>query len=204
MSVLDIFKSPIVLRHQKIARYAKGLILDVGYVDHPNLFLKGEVMGLDLIKINQPENYQKCLVGDAQNLEDFFKPNTFNTVIAAELIEHLENPAKFLRGVHKILKKNGRLIISTPNPYHLPTMAVNALFLRPVDTAHKTHDPYHINLIPFRNMVTLLEHCDFTLVQLINANGLIINPKVDRGPIIPFPTAFSQCFIYLAKKNEKL
>jgi len=191
--------SPIEIRHKKIAKIAAGKILDVGWVDHPNYFLRGEVTGLDLIRGQLPKNYKKAVVGNAQNLAKIFPSKIFDTVVAAELIEHLENPAGFLRGVHKILKDEGKLIISTPNPYHLPTLIANILFIRPEFTAHVTHDPYHINLFPYRNMITLLEHCDFRLIKVFNANGLVFN--IDRGPMIPFPKAFSQDFIYLAKKS---
>lgn len=190
--------SPIELRHRKIAKLAKGVILDVGYADHPNRFLAGEVIGLDLVKVQVPKNYKKTVVGNAKDLGKIFSPKSFDTVVAAELIEHLENPAQFLRGIHRILKDSGRLIISTPNPYHLSTLIANVLFIRPEFTAHVTHDPYHINLFPYRNMVTLLEHCDFRLVKVVNANGLVLN--IDKGPVIPFPKAFSQDFIYFARK----
>ena len=192
--------NPIQLRHRKIANLAKGKILDVGYADHPNEFLIGDVVGLDLIKTKKiPGNYQKLVVGDALNVGDLFKTKSFDTVCASEVIEHLENPTQFLKGVRKILKDTGRLIFSTPNPYHLPTLIMNVLFIRPEFTAHKTHDPYHINLFTYRNMVTLLEHCDFSLVKVMNATGLVLN--MANGPVIPFPKALSQNFIYVAKKN---
>jgi len=192
---------PIESRQRKIAELATGKILDVGYADHPNQYLKGEVIGLDLIEVGAgvPKNYRRLVVGDAQRVDKLFEPRSFDTVVAAELIEHLENPTQFLRGIRRILKDAGKLILSTPNPYHLPTIIVNALFLRPEFTSHKTHDPYHINLFPYRNMVTLLEHCDFSVVKIVNANGLVFD--LDKGPIIPFPKAFSQNLIYLARKR---
>ena len=36
--------NPILTRHKKIANLSVGKILDVGYADHPNLFLRGEVI----------------------------------------------------------------------------------------------------------------------------------------------------------------
>jgi 2-polyprenyl-3-methyl-5-hydroxy-6-metoxy-1,4-benzoquinol methylase len=41
----------------------------------------------------------------------------FDTIVAGELIEHLENPGLFLRGCHARLAAGGQLILSTPNAF---------------------------------------------------------------------------------------
>ncbi len=53
--------------------------------------------------------------GDAETVD---LQQTFNTVIAGEIIEHLENPGLFLRNMHRHLKPGGILILSTPNPFY--------------------------------------------------------------------------------------
>jgi len=52
------------------------------------------------------------VVGDAYHLS--FADNSFDCIVAAEIIEHLETPAAFIEQAIKKLKKNGTLIISTP------------------------------------------------------------------------------------------
>jgi ubiquinone/menaquinone biosynthesis C-methylase UbiE len=48
--------------------------------------------------------------------EDFpMKDNSFDVVLMVETIEHLVNPYKSLREIKRVLKPNGRLIISTHN-----------------------------------------------------------------------------------------
>jgi len=42
-------------------------------------------------------------------------PGTFDTVIAAEVIEHLENPRAMARELFRLLKPGGLAIVSTPN-----------------------------------------------------------------------------------------
>lgn len=191
--------SPIEIRQRKFAQLARGKILDVGYADHPNPYLQGEITGLDLIKRPTPTNYQKTVTGDAHKLDQYFSAKFFDTITAAEVIEHLEHPARFLRAARTVLKDKGTLFISTPNPYYPPTFFANVFFLRPEKTAHNTHDPYHINLFTYRNMVTLLEHCDFTLVDVQAITGLVIN--FNTGPVLPLPKPFCQNFLYLVRKR---
>jgi SAM-dependent methyltransferase len=44
----------------------------------------------------------------------------FNAICAFEIIEHLNNPQKFLKNAHSILKPKGIMILSTPNA-NIPT-----------------------------------------------------------------------------------
>jgi 2-polyprenyl-3-methyl-5-hydroxy-6-metoxy-1,4-benzoquinol methylase len=53
------------------------------------------------------------IVADAEELP--FKKESFDCVVASELIEHLIEPVKFLRSTYSALKKGGTLIISTPS-----------------------------------------------------------------------------------------
>jgi len=53
------------------------------------------------------------VVGDAMEIP--FKDNSFDTIICVELIEHLQNPDKCMNEIHRVLKDNGNLIMTTPN-----------------------------------------------------------------------------------------
>ena len=44
-----------------------------------------------------------------------FSDQSFDVVLLIEVIEHVEHPAWLLHEMHRILKKNGMLIMSTPN-----------------------------------------------------------------------------------------
>jgi len=44
-----------------------------------------------------------------------YKSNTFDLIIAGDIIEHLYDTEKFIKECRRLLKKNGQLILSTPN-----------------------------------------------------------------------------------------
>ena len=44
-----------------------------------------------------------------------FKENTFDVVIASELLEHLNKPERFFEEVSRVLKRKGTFILTTPN-----------------------------------------------------------------------------------------
>lgn len=48
--------------------------------------------------------------------QDFTNTGKFDLVVALEIMEHIENQFDFLRQIKAILKSNGSLILSTPNP----------------------------------------------------------------------------------------
>lgn len=92
-----------------------GKILDIG-CNKTDLhsFMNGEVYGTDIEITNYKDNVIKA---DAQYLP--FKNNVFDTVFAGEVIEHLPNPYLFLHEVKRVLKKNGKFILTTPNIHSL-------------------------------------------------------------------------------------
>lgn len=57
--------------------------------------------------------FLSAVTGDAEELP--FKANSFDVVLASEIVEHLWNPNSFLDDAYKILKTGGHLIISTPD-----------------------------------------------------------------------------------------
>lgn len=77
-----------------------------------------QVIGIDIdqegAKVLNDQGY-RVLVEDVETMD---LGRQFDTVVAGEIIEHLENPGKFLRNMHRHLKPGGLIIISTPNPFY--------------------------------------------------------------------------------------
>lgn len=89
------------IRAQKALGYVKGSsILDIGCGD--GHFLSRAKLGLDRIN------------GQEINKTLNFPSNSFDTVSLLAVIEHLEHDKEIIKEIHRILKPNGRIIITTP------------------------------------------------------------------------------------------
>ena len=68
-------------------------------------------IGLDVVKHkNCPEQKYRA---SAENIP--IKKPVFDVVTALEIIEHVNKPEKVLKEIKRILKRNGKAIVSTPN-----------------------------------------------------------------------------------------
>lgn len=108
--------------YEALRSHAKRRIrlLDVGCDTGAELtkyseILKGEFVGLDIELHLLSENKHKTnfLIGDARRLP--FKDQTFDVVIATEVIEHFEEGEVFVKDIKRILTKDGIFILTTPN-----------------------------------------------------------------------------------------
>lgn len=106
---------------KKVLKECDGSLLDVGcgLGELLSLYLKDnqskEVWGID---INQHCVEYCCLKelpvikGDAENIP-FYNDN-FDCVICSHVLEHLKNPDKAIKEMHRVLKPKGKLIIIVP------------------------------------------------------------------------------------------
>lgn len=65
--------------------------------------------------------YRQVVVGDLDDLyvEEVFETNSFDYIIAGDVLEHLKDPWRVLEGLVKLLKPDGRIILSIPNIQHI-------------------------------------------------------------------------------------
>ena len=62
-------------RRKLLVKLANGKILDIGYNEFPNDFLKGAV-GFDKDVVRIPKNYTRLVKGDCQKLSKYFPVNS--------------------------------------------------------------------------------------------------------------------------------
>ena len=77
--------------------------------------LNARVVGIDVEEAfdKQAAKYAELKRGDAMNLE--FADESFDFVFSYHALEHIENPSKALREIHRVLKTGGGFWIGTPN-----------------------------------------------------------------------------------------
>jgi ubiquinone/menaquinone biosynthesis C-methylase UbiE len=117
------------LQHTRIIlglvnKFASGNILDVGcgdgYITSQISQKFKEVIGIDIseqaVRIAKSKN-PKIVFTAASCTNIPFSDNSFDTVVASEIIEHVnyEDGKTFLKEGRRVLKPHGRIIISTPN-----------------------------------------------------------------------------------------
>ncbi len=70
--------------------------------------------GLDILAKSGEQNLH---LGDLEKLEEVELNETFDVIIAGEMIEHLSNPGLFLRGIKRFMNEKTDLVITTINAY---------------------------------------------------------------------------------------
>jgi len=163
-------------RIKEIIARCRGSILDIGCVQHTLKNIKSDswlhgrlaerfndVVGIDYLEEEIQELKKlgyNVKYGDAENFELNEK---FDTIVAGELIEHLSNPGKFLDCCRKHLKDNGKLILTTPNPYwveYIVRRLFKKLYVNPEHTALYDEDlishlaeRHHFNVIEVKYII---------------------------------------------------
>jgi 2-polyprenyl-3-methyl-5-hydroxy-6-metoxy-1,4-benzoquinol methylase len=113
------------------------------------------------------------------NLEDRDCPDLgkFDCIVAAAVVEHLENPKRVLKELCRHLRDGGRLIITTPSPrgrLFLFTGATIGLLNPKVTEAHKS-------LLSAEDLCELLHECGLQLqicrTFMFGLNQLLVAEK---------------------------
>jgi len=189
-------------KRSKLKRQAEyagdGNVLDIGFSANPNPFLANAV-GVDIrLPAETPSNYREVAVCNLNEQSLPFADNRFDAVIAGDVIEHLENPSQFLRETHRVLKMNGRLVISTPQANDW-WITMHNWFLR-----RWIRDPdqgEHLQNWTLLDMTRLLKKNGFT-VDAVEGFVLRFPYLTLQIPVRRFPILSWQVF-YVARKTHE-
>jgi 2-polyprenyl-3-methyl-5-hydroxy-6-metoxy-1,4-benzoquinol methylase len=118
---LDISKAKHKQLIRLVAGEKKGKLLDIGcssgFVSLPFVKAGWEVYGVDIAKEKLKAAKKKGLkVKEADISKGLpYKNASFDMIFACEVIEHLVDTGRFLSEVHRVLRKGGVFVITTPN-----------------------------------------------------------------------------------------
>lgn len=142
--------------------YSKLDCLDIGTADGlmlsklNNIFKFNRAIGIEmaeeLIKTNKDKSI-KLEIGDVENLH--FDNDSFDIIVACAIIEHVDDPRKMLSECYRVLRKNGILIITTPNPFH-DEIATKIKYFK---------EGNHIESFPLPKLNTMLKSNNFKIVR---------------------------------------
>lgn len=179
--------------------YEGGEVLEVGSVPcHLTYCLddvSDHVVGVDLMAWRSAdfirENRLDLVVSDIERVELPFPNNTFSFCLLCEVIEHLRiNPIHALREIQRVLKPDGRLLITTPNLYaigRLKSFLRGEGFESPYEQFHKLYEHGHVGHIRVyarSEILELLTETEFDVIDSMYMNFGYDFPGPVRGRVV--------------------
>lgn len=184
-----------LIRFGKIYKRLKHCesVLDIGCLDGyltKRLLDKAKmVVGVDISIVGlkrAKRNGIKCLLQDVE-FGLCFKDNSFDSVIAGEIMEHILDTDYFLAEIKRVLKKDGRLYISTPNFASLGRRILCVLGKNPFFEASFSYPQKasgHIRFFTKSLLFNFLEYHDFKVTYygsdmvVLNRSGMLQSAKL--------------------------
>jgi len=122
----------------------------------------------------------------------------YDTIICADILEHLINPDSVLRDISKLLGKNGRIIISLPNVAFIQ-VRLELLFGRWKYKKYGIMDSTHLRFFSIKSGCSMVKKANLNIDKVIPYNQFGIL-KLLRVLIYLMPSLFAYQFIIISKK----
>ncbi len=184
-----------------VGNTSSKVILDIGagYMPISKGITSKKTFRLDGVKKYEPE-----IVADI-NKGLPLKDSSVDVVIAGEIIEHIYNPIKFIRECNRVLKKEGILVLSTPNTCSIKNRFRVFFGKLPEHCARPSEDEsFERHIIDFNLpvLVQILRENRFRTVKK-SSNGVIFHGK-NVFPRLLTPASFGEIIIIKAEKIENM
>ena len=140
----------------------------MGYFSNLATKAGAKVTGVDvgpkLIAICKSKNKKaKFMVASASSLP--FKDSSFDILLSTEVIEHVENQNKAIKEMARVLKRNGILVITTPNKLFKPLFDfLSKIGIRPYNGNEKWFYPWELKKLLERNSLKVVKEYHFNFI----------------------------------------
>lgn len=145
-----------------------------------------------------------------------FKDNTFDCVILGEVIEHVPNPDFILREVHRVLKKKGTFIVSTPNLVSWANRILVLIGVQPLFTETSSEVNLgrffsiigqgskvqgHLKIFTYKSLQEILEREKFNVIRKIGVPFFFPFPLSLVDKIFTKFISLTSGLLYVAQKK---
>ncbi len=153
--------------------------------------------GLDVLAASGTTDLYRA---DLEKLEAVDLDETFDVIVAGEMIEHLNNPGLFLKGIQRFMNADTELVITTINAYSALRFAIYGL--RGKQGLNEPVHPDHVAYYSYKTLTLLIERAGLTVSQfcfydigtdhrqfqpwyynLVNDVAVTISPQLSDGVI---------------------
>lgn len=202
-------KPPVQVRSDYLVELARGKrVLDVGCVDHlgPTARIAplhrklaeaaAELVGVDVqeagVETMNAEGYKAFVADVTKPGMSAIVGSGYEVMIAGELIEHLLDVTPFFANAREVLRPDGRLVLTTPNPHSVIITVLNLMGRTPDNVDHVV---YHWP----SGIAEIADRCGFRLVEVRGIRSrslprkLQVLERVGRAISRRWPTANAEC-----------
>ena len=108
--------------------------------------------GIDFLTNAGSKNLYRA---DLEKLDEVGLDDTFDVIVAGEMIEHLNNPGLFLKGIQRFMHADSKLVITTINAYSAMRLAMYGL--RGQGGSAEPVHPDHVAYYSYSTLKVLIE-----------------------------------------------
>lgn len=178
----------LVDKNQKVLDLGCGTGDFIKILNKKNKEIEGIEISKKVAQIGQKKGF-KIKIADLHSTFPYPK-NTFDTVTAGEIIEHIYDTDFFLEEIKRILKPNGFLVLSTPN---IATIGRRLMLLSGVNSLIETsldHSAGHIRYFTKKSLEDLLKKHGFKIIKFTSDSVNFTNSNLLKSHILAkiFPT----------------